>query len=86
LQKSQTDFEQVLSSFGAFCKSMTLRLEADEAANSFGATSRASRHLKRVGSADGRARIQRARTRRCSSCDGRAGRQFDSKLLANDGR
>merc|ERR1711953_1072818 len=70
-QESQTDLEQVLSCFGAFCKSMTLRLEADEAANSLGATSRPSRHLKRVGSADGRARIQRIRTRRCSSCDGR---------------
>lgn len=85
-QESQTDFGQVLSSFGAFCESMTLRLEADEAANTLGPTSRPSRYLKRVGSADGRARIQRIRTRRCSSCDGREGRWFDSKHPATDGR
>jgi len=93
-QESRTDLEQVLTSFGAFCKSMTLRLVADEdavaavtfPASSPGATSRPSRHLKRVSSADGRSRIQRIRTRRCSSCDGRDARWFDCTLLATDSR
>jgi len=80
-QESHTDFEQVLTSFSAFCKSMTLRLEADEDAfAAVGSSSRPSRHLKRTSSADGRSRIQRIRTRRCSSCDGR----FDCKLPATE--
>lgn len=93
-QGSQTDLEQVLTSFSAFCKLMTLRLEADGNAvatagfptSSSGAISRPSRHQKRVGSADGRSRIQRIRARRCSSWDGRDARRVDSTLLATDGR